>query len=32
VTAVVVSELATRSRRRAEEAEAALTALQKLTE
>src|SRR5262249_60488818 len=32
VTAVVVSELATRSRRRAEEAEAALTALRKLTE
>ena len=32
VTAVVVSELATRSRRRAEEAEAALAALRKLTE
>jgi K+-sensing histidine kinase KdpD len=32
VTAVVVSELASRSRRRAEEAEAALTALRKLTE
>jgi two-component system sensor histidine kinase KdpD len=32
VTAVVVSELATRSRRRAEEAEAALRALQELTE
>jgi len=32
VTAVVVSELATRSRRRAEEAEAALSALRKLTE
>jgi two-component system sensor histidine kinase KdpD len=32
VTAVVVSELATRSRRRAEEAEAALTELRKLTE
>jgi two-component system sensor histidine kinase KdpD len=32
VTAVVVSELASRSRRRAEEAEAALRALQKLTE
>jgi two-component system sensor histidine kinase KdpD len=31
VTAVVVSELATRSRRRAEEAEAALLALRKLT-
>ncbi len=32
VTAVVVSELATRSRRRAEEAEAALRALRELTE
>ena len=32
VTAVVVSELATRSRRRAEEAEAALLALRELTE
>ena len=32
VTAVVVSELASRSRRRAEEAEAALVALRKLTE
>src|SRR6476660_4412670 len=32
VTAVVVSELATRSRRRAEEAEQALAALQRLTE
>ena len=32
VTAVVVSELATRSRRRAEEAEAALAALRELTE
>jgi K+-sensing histidine kinase KdpD len=32
VTAVVVSELASRSRRRAEEAEAALRALRKLTE
>src|SRR5436305_12869147 len=32
VTAVVVSELATRSRRRAEEAEAALAALRKLSE
>src|SRR5262249_60475734 len=32
VTAVVVSELATRSRRRAEEAEAALVALRELTE
>jgi two-component system sensor histidine kinase KdpD len=32
VTAVVVSELASRSRRRAEEAEAALLALRKLTE
>ena len=32
VTAVVVSELATRSRRRAEEAEAALGALRRLTE
>jgi K+-sensing histidine kinase KdpD len=32
VTAVVVSELASRSRRRAEEAEAALDALRKLTE
>jgi two-component system sensor histidine kinase KdpD len=32
VTAVVVSELASRSRRRAEEAEAALIALRKLTE
>jgi K+-sensing histidine kinase KdpD len=32
VTAVVVSELATRSRRRAEESEAALEALQELTE
>jgi two-component system, OmpR family, sensor histidine kinase KdpD len=32
VTAVVVSELATRSRRRAEEAEEALAALRKLTE
>jgi K+-sensing histidine kinase KdpD len=32
VTAVVVSELATRSRRRAEEAEAALQALRELTE
>ena len=32
VTAVVVSELASRSRRRAEEAEAALVALHKLTE
>jgi K+-sensing histidine kinase KdpD len=32
VTAVVVSELATRSRRRAEEAEAALAALRRLTE
>jgi K+-sensing histidine kinase KdpD len=32
VTAIVVSELATRSRRRAEEAEAALLALRRLTE